>query len=185
MLVCIEPQCSGGSKKSHWLAIFSRCVLLSVQKWWLLSSWHIGVEILFSSFNLRLIPRSSYWERNPRSLYTEHGSEVPPSEKRQEWCLLWWLNGKESTCNAGDMGSLLEPGIFHMPQSNKVSAPQLLSLCSAATAEARMPRAHALRQEKPQQWEAWALQLESSLYLLQLGKRPQSNEDPEQPEIKK
>ena len=148
----------------------------------LLTHWSRSpLLVFFSSFNLRLIPRSSYYllERNLRSLYTEHRSEVPPSGKHQEWCLPWWLSGKESTCSAGDMGSILEPGRFHMPQSNKVSAPQLLSLCSAATAEARMPRAHALQQEKPQQWEARALQLESSLCSLQLEKRPQSNEDPE------
>ena len=100
-------------------------------------------------------------------------------------CLPWWLNGKESTCNAGDMGSILEPGRFHMPQSNKVSAPQLVSLCSAAAAEARMPRARALQQEKPQLWEARALQLESSLCSLQLEQRPRSNEDPEQLKINK
>ena len=35
--------------------------------------------------------------------------------------------------------------------------PQLLSL-RAATAEARAPRARALQQEKPPQWEARALQ---------------------------
>ena len=85
--------------------------------------------------------------------YIHHRSEVPPSGKHEEWCLPCWLNGKESTCNAGDMGSILEPGRFHMPQSNKVSAPQLLSLCSAATVEARMPGARAVQQEKPQQWE--------------------------------
>ena len=41
-----------------------------------------------------------------------------------------------------------------------------------------LPRAHALQQEKPQQWEIYALRLESSPYLLQLEKSPRSNEDP-------
>lgn len=43
-MVCLEPQCSAGSKKSHWLAVFSRCVSLSVQKWWLPSSWRVGAD---------------------------------------------------------------------------------------------------------------------------------------------
>lgn len=32
------------SKKSHWLAAFSRCVSLSVQKWWLPSSWRVAAD---------------------------------------------------------------------------------------------------------------------------------------------
>ena len=39
------------------------------------------------------------------------------------------------------------------PMCPRAHVPQLLSLC-AATTEARMPRAHALQQEKPLQWEA-------------------------------
>ena len=34
--------------------------------------------------------------------------------------------------NAGDMGLIPGLGRFHMPQSNKACAPQLLSLCSRA-----------------------------------------------------
>ena len=56
-----------------------------------------------------------------------------------------------------------------MPRSNRARAPQLLSLCSrarkpqllsprATTTEAHEPRARALQQEKPPQWEARALQ---------------------------
>ena len=66
------------------------------------------------------------------------------------------------TANAGDMGSSPGQGGSHLPRSNEVREPQLLSLCSgtrepqllsphAATAEARAPRAHALQQEKPPQ----------------------------------
>ena len=47
----------------------------------------------------------------------------------------------------------------------------------AGTTEAHAP------QEKPLQWEACALQLESSLHLPQLEKSPHSNEYPAQPKI--
>ena len=71
--------------------------------------------------------------------------------------------------NAGDTGSSPGPGRSHMPRSNWVRAPQLLSLRSrvcelqllsprATTTEARAPRARAPQQEKPPQWEARAPQ---------------------------
>ena len=41
----------------------------------------------------------------------------------------------------------------------------LQSMCSTA-AEAGMPRVRTLQQEKPLQWETWALQLESRRCLL-------------------
>ena len=59
--------------------------------------------------------------------------------------------------SAEDMGSIPGPGGFHIPQSTWACAPQLLSLC-AETTEARTPRACALQQEKPQQFEARAPQ---------------------------
>ena len=43
------------------------------------------------------------------------------------------------------------------PMSSRAQELQLLSLC-ATTTEAREPRAYALQQEKPWQWEAQALQ---------------------------
>ena len=52
--------------------------------------------------------------------------------------------------NAGDVGSSPGPGRYRMP-------PQLLSL-RATTTEARVPRAFALQQEKPPQWDARAPQ---------------------------
>ena len=73
--------------------------------------------------------------------------------------------------NAEDMGSIPDPGRSHMLQSNWACAPQLLSLCS---------RAHALQQEKPLQWEACELQLESSPCSPQ-EKSPCSSKDPAQP----
>ena len=79
---------------------------------------------------------------------------------------------KNPIANTEGAGSIPDPGRSHMPWSNKAHVPQLLSLCS---------RARALQQEKPCQWEAWALQLENSPHLLQLDKRLCSNEDPKQP----
>ena len=52
---------------------------------------------------------------------------------------------KNPPADAGDTGSSPGPGRFHMPRSN-------------TTTEARAPRARALQQEKPPQWEACALQ---------------------------
>ena len=59
--------------------------------------------------------------------------------------------------NAGDTGSSPGLGRSHMPWSNWAHAPQLLSP-RATTTEACMPRAQALQQEKPPQWEAHTLQ---------------------------
>ena len=47
------------------------------------------------------------------------------------------------------------------------------------------PRARALQQEKPLQWEAFTLQLQSNPSSQQLGKSPPSNEDSAQPKINK
>ena len=54
---------------------------------------------------------------------------------------------KNPPANAGDTGSSPGPGRSHMPQSSWACVPQLLSPC-AATAEAHVPRARALNQEK-------------------------------------
>ena len=72
---------------------------------------------------------------------------------------------KNPPANAGDTGSSPGPGRSHMPRSNWVRAPQLLSLRSrarepqlpsprATTTEACAPRARALQQVKPLQREA-------------------------------
>ena len=60
--------------------------------------------------------------------------------------------------------------------------PKLLSLHTTTT-EPEHPRAHALEQEKPPQWEAHILKVESSP--LQLEKAQVYKEDPAQPKIKK
>ena len=76
---------------------------------------------------------------------------------------------KNLPANARDTGSIPGLGRAHMPRSNSARAPQLLSLSSrarepqllspcATTTEARAPRACALQQRKPPQWEACALQ---------------------------
>ena len=63
-----------------------------------------------------------------------------------------WLSGKESTTNAGDTGSMLDPERSHMLQSSLTRVPQLLSLCSGAQGlqlwKPACPRACALQQEK-------------------------------------
>ena len=86
---------------------------------------------------------------------------------------------KNPPANAGDMGSSPGPGRSHMPRSNKVHEPQLLSLHSIArepqllrpvrsracmpqllslraapTETCHVPRACAPQREKPLQWEA-------------------------------
>ena len=87
------------------------------------------------------------------------GSHIKKSKKRD-------LPGgpvvKNPPANAGDTGSTPGPGRSHMPRIIEARVPQQLSLCSRAcesqllsrcttTAEARVPRAHALQQEKPPQ----------------------------------
>ena len=87
--------------------------------------------------------------------------------------LFWGFPGgtmvKNPPANAGDMGSIPGLGRSHMPRSNYARVPQLLSLCSraqephqlsphATTTEACAPKAWALQQVKPPQWEARAPQ---------------------------
>ena len=65
---------------------------------------------------------------------------------------------------------------------------ELLSLCSGAQESQLLkpwgPRAHAMQQEKPLQWEAH-VQLGSRPHSPQLEKSLWSNKDPEQPKINK
>ena len=89
----------------------------------------------------------------------------------------WWLSGKESAyqCRRYRFDSW----------SRKIPhATEQLSPCTT-TIEACAPRAHALQQEKPLQWEVYALQLESNPRRPQLEKSPGSNKDPAQPKRKK
>ena len=61
---------------------------------------------------------------------------------------------------------------------------ELLSPYSATT-EAWVPKAHALQQEKPVQWEAHALQQEQTLLATTRESPMHSNKDPEQLKINK
>ena len=73
---------------------------------------------------------------------------------------------KNPPANAGDTSSIPGPRRSHMPWSNRALEPQLLSLCSRAWDPHLLKLGSlggcALKQEKPQPWEAQALQLESS-----------------------
>ena len=95
---------------------------------------------------------------------------------------------KNPPASAGDVGSIPGLGRLHMPiellkLSSRAWELQLLTP-HAATTEPACPGARAPQQERPQQWEAFVPQLESSSNLLQLEKGLHSNEDPEQPKIK-
>ena len=76
-----------------------------------------------------------------------------------------------------------------MPQGSQAQAPELLSLSSRVQEPQRLkplsPGAHALQREKPLQWEACTLQLESSPPLTPAREKPCSNQDAAQPKIKK
>ena len=53
--------------------------------------------------------------------------------------------------NAGDTGSILGPGVSHMPQSDCATTTEPVLWSPQATAtEARVPGARALQREKPQ-----------------------------------
>ena len=69
---------------------------------------------------------------------------------------------KNLPASAGDLGLIPDPGRSHMPQSNQLHVPQLLSPCfraqepqllslRAVTAEGQVPRACALQQGRPPQ----------------------------------
>ena len=76
---------------------------------------------------------------------------------------------KNLSAIAGDTGLMPGQGRSYMPWGHRAHEPQLLSL-SAATPEARVPRACALQQHRPLQQEAHTPQLESDVHLPQLKK---------------
>ena len=80
---------------------------------------------------------------------------------------------KNLPANAGETGLIPDLGRSHMPRSNEAHEPQLLSL-------AQEPGSC---NEKPPQWEASTLQLESRPHLPNLEKSPCSNKDTAQPKI--
>ena len=88
--------------------------------------------------------------------------------------------------NAGDPGSIPDPGVSQMPRSNKAHGPQLSSLCPEPRSCSN--RAHRPQQLVPSQPRSRGnkrshptLQIERSPYALQLEK---SNVDPVRPKIK-
>ena len=99
-------------------------------------------------------------------------------KKQVIWGLPWWLSGKESAHQC--RRHRFDPWFGKIPQATE----QLLRLCSRAGEPQLLkpvcPIACALPQEKPPQWEAHALHLESSSYSLQLEKSPHSSREPVQ-----
>ena len=90
--------------------------------------------------------------------------------------------------NAGDTGLIPGPGRSHMPWSNEACVLQLWAFAlepRSCNYGAGRPRAHALQQEKPPQWETRAPQPGSSPHSLQLERTPCSIEYPAQPKINK
>ena len=76
--------------------------------------------------------------------------------------LPWWRSGYESACQC--RGHRFEPWSGEIPHAAEQLSPRAtttepaLYSPRATTTEARVPRAHALQQEKPLQWEARAPQ---------------------------
>ena len=83
---------------------------------------------------------------------------------------------KNPPANAGDTGSLPDPGRSHKSQSNEAHSPRLLSLCSRAWKLQLLSLMQQVLKSTPPQWETRTVQLESSPHLLQLEKSPCSNE---------
>ena len=81
---------------------------------------------------------------------------------------------KNLPCNAGT-AFLQESDSW---TCNTPHATGQLSLSSTA-AEASVPRAHALQEEKTLRWETWAPQLESSTHLPQIEKSAKSQHSQE------
>ena len=90
---------------------------------------------------------------------------------------------KNLPTNARDLGLIPALGRFHMPQGNLTFVPQLLRLGSSP--RSAITEAHVPQEEKPLQWEAWALQLESSPHLTQLEKAHAQQQDPAHPKTNK
>ena len=126
-----------------------------------------------SEWNYFQVPQKCWffcdWE-NEKMLTFTVWPQPRALKKWKEWRLqnILWGNFPSGSvvenppANAGDTSSILGSGRFHMLQSNYACA---------------------LQQERPLQWEACALQLDSSLQLPQLEKATCSNEDSTQPKI--
>ena len=79
---------------------------------------------------------------------------MPGGIKKNVWGLPWRSSGEDPTCQ--------RRGHEFSPWSEKIPhVAGQLSLCTTTIEPARS-RAHTMQQEKPSQWKALALQLESS-----------------------
>ena len=108
------------------------------------------------------------WSNQDRHCLCLHGADSLAVEidYKEAKCFPGDPEVKNPPCNAGDTGSIPGPGRSHMPWGNSACVAQLLSLPAAT--EARMPRACVPQQEKPLEWLACALQLETSPCFSQL-----------------
>ena len=101
----------------------------------------------------------------------------------------WWLSGEESACQCMSPG--FDPWSGRIPHATEwlslrvtTNEPVLWSPGATSTERkgrncwSQSPRACALQQERPPQWEAHASQLECNPHLLQLEKSLCSAEDP-------
>ena len=88
---------------------------------------------------------------------------------------------KNPPANEGDWGSCLAPGDPTCPGATKPLGHNYKACAQEPRSRnywSLRPRAHALQQERPPQWEALTPQLESSFHSLKLEKSPSSNEHP-------
>ena len=92
---------------------------------------------------------------NLKEIPTQTHEKQSAEKKRPREGLSWWYSGCKSNCQSRGTGSVSGLGRFHILQSNEACAPQLLIPCTTTTT-ACAPRACALQQKKPLQWEAHA-----------------------------
>ena len=85
---------------------------------------------------------------------------VYAGEDAEAWRFPKWLSGEESICQCSRRRSIPGPRRCHRLWSSQARAPQLLSLCCRAwelqLLKPTQPRACALQQETPLQWEPHA-----------------------------
>ena len=130
---------------------------------WTIEDW---VKI---AVNLDLYTLQKYCSRIGQSIYRKQTklrtfTTKRTIKKKKIQGLLWWLSGKESTCQC--RRHRFDPWSGKIP-----NVAEQLSLCTTNT-EPMLPRTCALQQEEPRQWEAHAPQLRSSPRSPQLDKSP-------------
>ena len=157
---------------------------------------------IFSTFNLPLTKTGlELWRTSPGLLNIVLSSFQIAFQllcicDKQYWS--WGFPGgsgvKKPPANSGDRGSFLIWGSFKIPHAMKQLNPctttieLVLSSLGVATTEPTCcnrwsPKAYALQQEKPLQWKAHSLKLESNPCFQKLKKILCSNGDPAQPKM--